>query len=243
MSSGDGRSGDGFGSYPRNVSVNFQKLDKASIQNVLKFYGVKSPTNLDHNQLASLTARVFEQANVLEHVVVDIFAAKYCRSLAEINANKKKTLTRIQLDSEPAKIGEQVAAKVLKSNENGSWILGSILEYNVKTMIYEVQDEDDPNRVMTLHMNDVKRLEDSAAHLRRGDHVLAVFPETTSFYRAQVAKTPKSPAHGNASWDVIVRFEDDEDESGKAPPRRIPGRFILKRSYVEYDFDSENEDD
>ena len=44
--------------------------------------------------------------------------------------------------------------------------------------------------------------------------MLAVFPETTSFYRSIVVKTPKPPANPNANWDVVVRFEDDEDESG-----------------------------
>jgi hypothetical protein len=39
---------------------------------------------------------------------------------------------------------------------------------------------------MHLNYHDVRRLEDSAAHLRRGDHVLAVFPETTSFYRSSI---------------------------------------------------------
>lgn len=109
--------------------------------------------------------------------------------------------------------------------------------------MYEVQDEDDTSRVMLLNYHDVRRLEDSAAHLRRGDHVLAVFPETTSFYRSILAKTPKTPTHGNGLWEAIVRFEDDEDESGKAPPRRVPARFILKRSYVELDFVDDNDED
>ena len=51
-------------------------------------------------------------------------------------------------------------------------------------------------------------------YLSSGDKVLAVFPETTSFYRSIVVKTPKPPANPNANWDVVVRFEDDEDESG-----------------------------
>ena len=37
----------------------------------------------------------------------------------------------------------------------------------------------------------------------------------------------------NAAWDVVVRFEDDEDETGVAPPRKVPARFVLKRADVE----------
>lgn len=87
--------------------------------------------------------------------------------------------------------------------------------------MYEVQDEDDITRSMQLGEHEVKRLEDGTAHQRKGDKVLAVFPETTSFYRALVVKNPKAPG-----WDVVVRFEDDEDSSGVAPARKIPNRFV-----------------
>ena len=43
---------------------------------------------------------------------------------------------------------------------------------------------------------DVKRLDDHSARLRKGDQVLAVFPETTSFYRATVVKNPKPSTSG-----------------------------------------------
>lgn len=132
-----------------------------------------------------------------------------------------------------------------RSNEDGSWILGNILEYDPKSQCYEVQDEDDVSRVMILGFGDVRRLEDSSSSMRRGDSVLAVFPETTSFYRAVVAKNPKSNARdGSAgSGDVVVKFDDDEDESGKNPARRVPARFVLRRSDVEDSHDSSDEDE
>jgi len=63
---------------------------------------------------------------------------------------------------------------------------------------------------MTLPFGDVRRLEDSAStHLRRGDSVLAVFPETTSFYKAVVAKTPKFPNGGAGGYpgsqEIIIK--------------------------------------
>jgi SGF29 tudor-like domain len=109
--------------------------------------------------------------------------------------------------------------------------------------MYDVQDEDDPNRTMNLPAQRVKRLEDTTTHLRKGDKVLAVFPDTTSFYRAQIVKTPKPPGHGNSNWEVVVRFEDDEDESGKAPARRVPGRFVLLRKDVDPEDGEEEEEE
>lgn len=99
-----------------------------------------------------------------------------------------------------------------------------------------MQDEDDIARTINLRPDDVKRLEDTTAHLRKGDKVLAVFPETTSFYRALVVKNPKAPG-----WEVIVRFEDDEDATGKAPARKVPARFVLRRSDVEPEDEEEEE--
>lgn len=131
-----------------------------------------------------------------------------------------------------------------KSNEDGSWILGNVLDYDPKSQCYEIQDEDDVSRVMILAFSDVRRLEDASQSLRRGDSVLAVFPETTSFYRAVVAKNPKASRGGDAGGsDVIVKFDDDEDDSGKNPARRVPARFVLRRGDVEDENDSEEEDD
>ena len=62
-----------------------------------------------------------------------------------------------------------MAAKVSRINENGSWILGNVLEYHAVPQLYEVQDEDDVNRLMHISEEGVKRLEDSASHLRKGN--------------------------------------------------------------------------
>jgi len=176
---------------------------------------------------------------LLEDDVVDRFIDKFCYSGGDqMHVPQKRTYdTREMLDHEIAAPGEQVAAKVMnsKSEEDSTWILGNVLQYDFKTHTYIVQDEDDVNRIMQLPFAFVKRLGDTAQHLRRGDRVVAVFPETTSFYRAVVAKNPKGPSPNatNQMWEVVVKFDDDEDESGKNPARRVPARFVLRRSEVE----------
>ena len=128
------------------------------------------------------------------------------------------------------------------AREDGAWILGNVLDYNPMTQTYMVQDEDDVNRVLTMGFHDVRRLDDSSSNLRRGDQVLAVFPETTSFYNAVVVKTPKLQ-HSSNCLEVVVKFDDDEDENGRNPARRVPARFVLRRSYVEEDGNGDSDDD
>lgn len=201
----------------------------------MKHYNISNVREgIEHQELAIMTARLFAEMQVNQMDVVTKFADKFCRSNDE-NARKKRratrSLNREQLDSEPARPGEQIA---VRSDNNGDigYILGNCLDYDPGSQIYEIQDEDDMNRIFFSQYSDVKRLEDSQAHLRRGDDVLAVFPETTSFYKAKVAKNPTPPQHSHHGWDVVVRFEDDEDETGRAPSRRIPGRFVLRRDDV-----------
>lgn len=165
----------------------------------------------------------------------------FATDVAEPTSKRRRSSNEFRANSRPdkdiLKTGEQVAAKVLSSNENGSWILGNIIDYDPHRDVYEVQDEDETSRIMHLSSREVRKLDDSTSQHRKGDSVLCVFPETTSFYRAIVAKNPKPPLHGNSGWELIVRFEDDEDDSGHAPPRRVPGRFALRRSDVEDDED------
>lgn len=98
--------------------------------------------------------------------------------------------------------------------------------FDASTERYDVQDEDDASRTLKLDAVDVRKLEDVSATLRRGDRVMAVFPETTSFYPGVVAKNPKSGGGGSGA-DVIIKFDDDEDEQGKPVARKVPARFIL----------------
>ena len=222
----------------------FSNLEPQVLEKVLNYYGASSDTpggeKKEHGDQAMLAAKKSAEASINLDETVAKFATTKCYSLPESSLSGSKrsrarSIHREQLDSETCRSGEQIAAK----GENGSWILGNILDYDAVELKYEVQDEDDHVNVLFLNTGDVKRLEDSASHLRRGDTVLAVFPETTSFYRAEVAKNPRPPQHGNSGWDVVVRFEDDEDETGKKTPRKVPGRFVLKRSDIgdESDYD------
>lgn len=131
--------------------------------------------------------------------------------------------------------GDQVAAKVTRTDENGSWILAYVLRYYPESETYDVQDEDDTSKLIRLPWNHVMRLSTgSEGWLEKGSKVMAIFPETTSFYRAIVSKQPVW-TDGKQEGDngkprvkeIILKFEDDEDQDGKTPHRRVPSRYVI----------------
>ena len=142
-----------------------------------------------------------------------------------------------------ARPGEQVAAKVTRTDENGSWILASVQRFYADTDTYDVQDEDDTSKLIRLPWTHVMRLSTGAEGcFQRGTDCMAIFPETTSFYRAKVSKAPvwkmessrgTSSGSGGANIgtpvvkEIIVKFEDDEDSQGRTPHRRVPSRYVI----------------
>lgn len=139
--------------------------------------------------------------------------------------------------------GDQVAAKVTRTDENGSWILAYVLRFYPESETYDVQDEDDTSKLIRLPWNHVMRLSTGTeGWFEKSARVMAIFPETTSFYRAIISKQPTwtsgtsaeevlggvGNAHKPRVKEVILKFEDDEDtESGKTPHRRVPSRYVI----------------
>ena len=108
--------------YPRNVAINFRKLDKPTLIRVLRFYGVTPNATLSQSEVAAMTARVFHAASVSETDVLDKFGAKFFGTKAAAaggggggddgakapSSKKRSYSSREVLDSMPARVGEQV---------------------------------------------------------------------------------------------------------------------------------------
>jgi hypothetical protein len=130
-----------------------------------------------------------------------------------------------------ARPGEQVAAKVTRTDENGSWILASVQRFYPDTETYDVQDEDDTSKLIRLPWTHVMRLSTGTeACFHKNTDCMAIFPETTSFYRATVSKSPVWKLERSGTpivKEIIVKFEDDEDTQGHTPHRRVPARYVI----------------
>ncbi len=64
--------------------------------------------------------------------------------------------------------------------------------------------------------------------LSKGDLVYAVYPDTTSLYRATVASVPKRNTSTSGEILVMVQFFDDSDEFGITHEKAIPLKYIMK---------------
>jgi SGF29 tudor-like domain/Sin3 binding region of histone deacetylase complex subunit SAP30 len=194
------------------------------------------------SELAVGVARHFEAMDVNEEDCIGGFlerlekgpgaATDYARQTAFFDGRAPPlALRKRQRNKLAARPGEQVAAKVTRTDENGSWILASVTRFYADTETYDVQDDDDTSKLIRLPWNHVMRLSmGTEGCFQKGKDCMAIFPETTSFYRAKVSKNPvwKLDRHRSPIVaQMIVKFEDDEDANGRTPHRRVPARYVI----------------
>ncbi|KAI1713077.1 SGF29 tudor-like domain-containing protein [Ditylenchus destructor] len=111
------------------------------------------------------------------------------------------------------------------------WILAEIVGVASPTR-YEVRDIDEENcpKPYILHPSRLIALPHYRADPRRDAHalfpndavVLALYPQTTCFYKGVVDTTPAGP-----SDDYLIAFEDDSFPSGYLPPLPVPQMYVL----------------
>ncbi|KAI9995203.1 hypothetical protein PInf_012253 [Phytophthora infestans] len=132
-------------------------------------------------------------------------------------------------------VGCHVAAKVARSHE--LWIMARVVKFNADTNTYEVEDvdagdddEDDvdaPRRHYIVPWQQVVELpgdslpEGEWIQYAVNERVMAMYPNTTSFFRSTIrVPNPKGAPY------VILKFDEDEDEHGFVPDRKVPFRFV-----------------
>ncbi|CEG43929.1 Histone acetyltransferase SAGA associated factor SGF29 [Plasmopara halstedii] len=130
--------------------------------------------------------------------------------------------------------GCHVAAKVARSHE--LWIMARVVKYNADSRTYEVEDvdcgdEDGEDDAVKRHyivawQHVVELPGDSLSEgewiqYSLNERVMAMYPNTTSFFRSTIrVPNPKGAPY------VILKFDEDEDEHGLVPDRKVPFRFV-----------------
>ncbi|KAI1696633.1 SGF29 tudor-like domain-containing protein [Ditylenchus destructor] len=111
------------------------------------------------------------------------------------------------------------------------WVLAEIVEV-VSPTRYEVRDIDDencpkqyilpPSRLIALPHYRADPRRDAHALFPQDAVVLALYPQTTCFYKGVVDTTPAGP-----NDDYFIAFEDDTFPSGYSPTLPVPQRYVL----------------
>jgi SAGA-associated factor 29 len=113
----------------------------------------------------------------------------------------------------------QVAIKLTTSSDI---ILGRVICYHADIGTYDIADVDNSKRYSLAEANvAVLDLVDSSKRLSKGEDVLAVYPDTTSFYLASVIQAPRRSTMG-IEPAVTVQFHGDADDLGEEPPGSQP---------------------
>uniref|UniRef100_A0A672PGT1 SAGA complex associated factor 29 n=1 Tax=Sinocyclocheilus grahami TaxID=75366 RepID=A0A672PGT1_SINGR len=110
-----------------------------------------------------------------------------------------------------AKQGDKVAARVKAVDGDEQWILAEVVSYNHSTNKYEVDDIDEEANPET----------DPEALFSKDQLVLALYPQTTCFYRALIHTPPHRPQD-----DYSVLFEDTSYADGYSPPLNVAQRYV-----------------
>lgn len=130
-----------------------------------------------------------------------------------------------------AKVGDMVAALVKGSDGDENWILAEVVYYNHNSNKYEIDDIDEEQkerhvlsrrRVVPLPLMRANPETDLDALFPKDTLVLALYPQTTCFYRAIIQELPKT-----AHEEYQVLFEDSSYPEGYSPPLSVPQRYVI----------------
>ncbi|KAF8792119.1 SAGA-associated factor 29-like [Argiope bruennichi] len=130
-----------------------------------------------------------------------------------------------------AKPSDMVAAFVTVKHRLHEWILAEVINYDFTTEEYKIQDIDEKQKstyvlkkekVIPLPNMRANPVENPNAIFPKGTTVLALYENTTCFYKGVVHEPP-----GTAFEPYQISFEDNDCEGGYSPPINVPQRYVL----------------
>lgn len=130
-----------------------------------------------------------------------------------------------------ARSGDTVAALVRVSDKEENWILAEVVGWLAAQGKYEVDDIDEEQknrhilskrRVVPLPLMRANPQTDEHALFPKGAVVMALYPQTTCFYKAIVNRLPSVAAD---SYEVL--FEDPSYADGYSPPESVSQRYVI----------------
>jgi len=130
-----------------------------------------------------------------------------------------------------AKPGDMVAALAKAVQDEENWILAEVVSFNTASKTYEVDDIDgeqkprytlSKRRVVPLPLMRANPETDPEALFPKGAVVIALYPQSTCFYKAVVNDLPRTSVDG---YELL--FENSEIPGGFEPPLTVHQRYVI----------------
>lgn len=128
--------------------------------------------------------------------------------------------------------GSKQATADEENEDEENFILAEVIAYHSNTSKYEVEDVDSEEglerytlskkRVIPLPLWRANPLTDPEAIFAKDSFVLALYPQTTCFYRGIVSESPSTPQE-----DYLILFEDNTYPEGYSPPLNVPQLYVV----------------
>uniref|UniRef100_A0A7S4BC18 SGF29 C-terminal domain-containing protein n=1 Tax=Chrysotila carterae TaxID=13221 RepID=A0A7S4BC18_CHRCT len=141
----------------------------------------------------------------------------------------------------------KVMARTSQKVSMDDWILAMVLRYNAasnKYVVLDVDASDEVDRNLAGASSRQHTLSSKLVHplpltepsvytsyneYQQGQLVLALYPDTTCFYRAYVNTPPSQcPLNSQQRRDYLIEFEDENEASGRSEPMRVPQKYVLR---------------
>lgn len=130
-----------------------------------------------------------------------------------------------------SKPGDMVAALVKGLEEDENWILAEVVQFLPGVNKYEVDDIDEEQKdrhilskrkIVPLPLMRANPETDGHALFLKGTTVMALYPQTTCFYKAIINALPQT-----AIDEYEVLFEDANYSEGYSPPLYVAQRYVI----------------
>lgn len=131
-----------------------------------------------------------------------------------------------------AKMGDLVAARVKERDGDENWILAEVLSFHSGTNKYEIMDIDEEGKekhllskrkVVPLPLMRANPETNPDAVFTKNSVVMALYPQTTCFYRGLVEIPPSGPKD-----EYSILFEDNSYADGYSPSLKVAQRYVVQ---------------
>mmetsp|Transcript_26917 Transcript_26917/g.51008 ORF Transcript_26917/g.51008 Transcript_26917/m.51008 type:complete len:282 (-) Transcript_26917:31-876(-) len=207
--------------FPKDNDSNVPIPTTEELESVISSPSTVSEITSVRSSLLSLSR---EKVDTAQHILD--YVDEYVRGIdEEIKVMEGQLKEEGYFEPACASAGSPVAL-LLSPASPLSWILGCVISYVPETCMYRISDSDPDvvNKVYNLSKGQVKLLNLKPGEISVGEDVMAVYPDTTSFYPAKVEGVRKVGG-GNV---VYVVFKDDQDEMGVTHEKPVLLKHVMK---------------